>query len=203
MSKLFEYFGIAINDGDYIFKEGDKADALYMIYKGRVQINKRIGNIQKEIKILEESEFVGEMALINGLPRSADAVALGNCKLIRMNKESFEKTILENNQFASNFIKFLSTRLRDTNEMVARLSILERSQSILSELIHEVLQNGTKNQSKSWHLIRLGTTVEKLMGKLNFSREEIVTSLEYLSNENKITIKKDQNNTSWIAFPVK
>ncbi len=69
--------------------------------------------------MLREGEFVGEMAVINSLPRSADAVALEDCELIKMDRVSFDNTIEKNKQFALSFISFLSVRLRDTTDQLA------------------------------------------------------------------------------------
>jgi CRP-like cAMP-binding protein len=104
MSKLFRYFGIHVPKGEYLFREGDEADTLYLIHKGSVKISKSVGNLEKRIQVLREGEFVGEMAVINSLPRSADAVALEDCDLIKMDRVSFDSTIEKNRQFALSFI---------------------------------------------------------------------------------------------------
>lgn len=119
MSKLFELFGVTIKKGEYLFKEGDKADYMYMIQKGTVEVNKASGETIRKFKELGENEFVGEMAIINSAPRSANAVALEDCELIRMDKESFENTIRNNHQFAITIIRFLSERLRETDQSLA------------------------------------------------------------------------------------
>src|SRR4030042_430857 len=82
MSKLVKYFGVSFKKGDYIFREGDLADVMYMIHKGKVQISKGTGTFNEKIRILGEGEFIGEMAVINSKPRSASAVAVENCVLI-------------------------------------------------------------------------------------------------------------------------
>ena len=119
MSKLFELYGASIKKGDYLFCEGDEADYAYMIHKGSVEVNKKTGDKIKRINTVGEGEFVGEMAIISGGTRSANAMAIEECELIKMDKESFENSIKENHSFAIQVIKMLSKRLEETDKALA------------------------------------------------------------------------------------
>ncbi|HPV43838.1 MAG TPA: cyclic nucleotide-binding domain-containing protein, partial [Spirochaetota bacterium] len=118
MSKLVKYFGVNFKKGDYIFREGEAADVMYMIHKGKVQISKGMGTFDEKIRILGEGEFIGEMAVINSMPRSANALAVEDCVLIKMDRESFDKTVQKNHEFSVSVIQLLSDRLRETDEML-------------------------------------------------------------------------------------
>jgi CRP/FNR family cyclic AMP-dependent transcriptional regulator len=60
--------------GEYLFQEGDKGDEMYVIVEGRALISKFIpGGGEEALAILERGDFFGEMSLIDGQPRSADA----------------------------------------------------------------------------------------------------------------------------------
>jgi len=62
--------------GETIFREGDPGEKLYTILNGQVRISKHIpGTGEEALAILERGNFFGEMALVDGRPRSADAVA--------------------------------------------------------------------------------------------------------------------------------
>ena len=153
MSKLFEYYGVRKKKGEFLFKEGEEAEHLYMIRSGRVQISKRIGKTDEEIQILGEGEFVGEMAVINSAPRSATAIALEDCELISMNKESFDNSVRDNHKFAISVIELLSDRLRETDELITDLISREREQELYAEVIIELLKNGKREKSGQWILI--------------------------------------------------
>lgn len=119
MNKLMKQYGKTFKKGEYLFREGDKADYAYMIYKGSVDINKSTGDKLQRISNLGESEFVGEMALISGGVRSASAVAAQDCECIRMDRESFENLLKENHLFAIQVVKMLSKRLHETDKALA------------------------------------------------------------------------------------
>ncbi len=62
--------------GSMIFREGEKGDKLYIVLDGRVRISKFIPGVGEEaLTVLDRGDFFGEMALIDAMPRSADAKA--------------------------------------------------------------------------------------------------------------------------------
>ena len=200
MSKLFRYYGLRVPKGHYIFREGDEADSMYMIHQGMVKISKTIGNLEKRIQILNEGEFVGEMAIINSLPRSADAIALEDCELIKMDRESFDGTIKKNRQFAQSFISFLSERLRDTTEQLTRYYDSDHRQRIHCEILKEILRKGKKDSSGKWQLMEMDSFIENYNTTRAFDHTDVMPFIEELSRNGQITLKTDQKGKRWIAF---
>src|SRR2546429_9944135 len=68
--------------GTVLFREGDRGQTMYVIRSGRVNISKRIGDSEITLAVLGAGEFFGEMALLEGLPRSAGATGVGEALLI-------------------------------------------------------------------------------------------------------------------------
>src|SRR3712207_985236 len=67
---------VRLNEGDVIFREGDPGDSLYLVGRGSVQISKRgRGGAQETLAFIQSGNFFGEMALLDGKPRSAMATA--------------------------------------------------------------------------------------------------------------------------------
>jgi CRP-like cAMP-binding protein len=111
--------------GQAIFKENEPGDGMYIINKGVVRIFKENKTRKKLITSLTEGEFFGELALIDGSPRSATVEALGDVELVKLSKEGFEK--LKNEYAKTGFkvvgvlLKFLSYRIRRTTKKAAKL----------------------------------------------------------------------------------
>ncbi len=61
---------------EWVFKEGDPGDSLFLIKSGMVQIVKEINGVDVTLATLSDNEVFGEMALFSDLPRSAGAQAL-------------------------------------------------------------------------------------------------------------------------------
>ncbi len=200
MSRLFNLYGKKINKGDYIFKENDHAEVLYMIHKGKVEINRKSGNIQKTLQVLGEGEFVGEMAIIDSLPRSANAVALEDCQLIEMDKESFDTSIRENHQFSISVIQFLTKRLRDTNDKVVAQSRENLTLKILITLLKEMISSGKKDKSGNWYLLDFTSLLEKLKSSFTIRPEKIVILLDEIIDQGIVSYKKDSSGMKWVAL---
>jgi transposase len=77
--------------GEHILRQGDRADAVYFIASGAVEVQLSGQHIQ-----LGSGAFFGEMALLTHRPRSADVVALTFCRLLVLRKADFEKFMAEN-----------------------------------------------------------------------------------------------------------
>jgi CRP/FNR family transcriptional regulator, cyclic AMP receptor protein len=100
--------------GETIFREGDKADCLYVVKDGQVDIT--LGN--RLLKPLGAGEIFGEMALIDGSPRSANALARTDTTLIPVNEKQFVFLVGQLPYFALGVMRVLAERLRTMNQAI-------------------------------------------------------------------------------------
>lgn len=200
MSKLVKYFGVNFKKGDYIFREGEAADVMYMIHKGKVQISKGMGTFDEKIRILGEGEFIGEMAVINSMPRSANALAVEDCVLIKMDRESFGKTIQKNHEFSVSVIQLLSDRLRETDEMLMVYAKNDRVQRLYSLVLAEMITAGKRDGSGRWCLLNKDAFVRRAVERLKWERNSILSVLAELVAMERLRVKKDGGGTEWIAY---
>lgn len=110
--------GRQYGDGEIIIKQGTTGDCLYVIQEGKVEVIKESDD--KEIKIAElgEKDFFGEMGLFEKDRRSCSIRALGNVKVLTIDKKNFYKTIQNDPSLAFNLLEKMSKRLRDTTKKV-------------------------------------------------------------------------------------
>jgi CRP/FNR family cyclic AMP-dependent transcriptional regulator len=97
--------------GDIIFQQGDKAEELFVIQSGTVEI--RLGN--RVLDTVPERHIFGEMALIDNAPRSATAIAATDVKLVPVGEKQFLFLVSRTPHFALNVMRALARRLRATN----------------------------------------------------------------------------------------
>lgn len=114
--------------GEVIFKEGDTGGALYMILEGKVRVSREVSGMGEEaLAVLSAGDAFGEMALIDDFPRSADVRVHERCRLLVISKEALEDLLFLNRDLAYeilwNFVKILSSRLRETNDKMTFLSV--------------------------------------------------------------------------------
>lgn len=129
--------------GDIIFREGDPGQVLYLIQDGQVRIfiNGLDGSETSVILFGKPGDIFGELAVIDGLPRSATAVALDHTVLLIMRREQFREHMRRCPQLAFNFMKELSRRVRyNTRQMdsLTSLPVPQRLARKLMELAQDV-----------------------------------------------------------------
>ena len=105
--------------GDVVFREGDVSDCLYVIKNGSVRVSAKSedgGDGEKEICVLAPGEVLGEMGVVEKLPRSATATAVENLALYRMEAERIEVGEEGREHPALHVARTLARRLREANQ---------------------------------------------------------------------------------------
>ena len=136
-----------VPSGTSLFRAGDSGDSLYLIDGGRVRISVTDDD-QKEIVLAElaEGDFFGEMAIIDGKQRSADATVLEDARLYVLAREDFLRFINHNPAVALQLLSATFQRLRHTDRMLQqrvsrnvneeqdkRMTIADRAADALAE----------------------------------------------------------------------
>src|SRR4051794_8989585 len=105
--------------GTALFRAGDIGDAMYLIESGRVRISVS-DDEQKEIVLAElaRGDFFGEMAIIDGKNRSADALIIEDARLAVLSRENFLNFIQGNPTVALEMLSATFSRLRHTDRML-------------------------------------------------------------------------------------
>jgi CRP-like cAMP-binding protein len=101
-----------VRAGDVIFREGEKADELFVIKSGYVRI--QVGN--RTMADLTADNIFGEMALIDSEPRSATAVAITDVELVPISEKQFLFLVTQTPYFALKLMRILAQRLRVTSK---------------------------------------------------------------------------------------
>jgi len=127
----FECLGAAGQEKNYkkdetIFEEDSKGDSMYILKAGSVKILRKVKNQENTIAALNPGEFFGEMALLDGLPRSAAVRAIGDSEVFVITSEGYQDLRREKPHTALKLmdiiIKVLSTRLREANKNLEVIS---------------------------------------------------------------------------------
>jgi CRP-like cAMP-binding protein len=113
-------------DGETIFNEGESSSEMFVVRNGKVEISKSVGGHSMRLAILDRGSFFGEMSLLEGLPRSATARAIGEVGLLVLRPGSLLLQIRRDPTFAFELLQQLSGRIRELNEnLVFKLATAE------------------------------------------------------------------------------
>jgi uncharacterized membrane protein len=108
-----------IRAGKPLFRTGDKGDAMYLIESGSVRISVRDENkTQITLAELAGGDFFGEMAIIDGKPRSADATVIADARFAILSRDNFLAFINNNPVVTLEMLSAAFRRLRRTDELL-------------------------------------------------------------------------------------
>ena len=107
--------------GTVLFEEGQPGDYMYVVQSGEIEIRRQVGETERVLAVLPAGEFLGEMAILNGRPRSATAVVRTAARLLVIEGRTFEAMLRARPEIAMRIIKSLATRLESANQHVELL----------------------------------------------------------------------------------
>ena len=130
-----------------LFRQGDTGDAMYLIESGRVRISIHDHDKQElTLAELAQGDFFGEMSIIDGRQRSADARVIEDARLAILSRDAFLGFVRTNPDVALKMLSALTDRLRRTDELLrsrvsrnvneeerARLTLADRAADIIAE----------------------------------------------------------------------
>jgi uncharacterized membrane protein len=130
-----------------LFNQGDQGNAMYLIESGRVRISIRDEDEQElTLAELAQGDFFGEMSIIDGRQRSADARVLEEARLAVLPRDDFLRFVRTKPDIALEMLSALTDRLRRTDELLrsrvsrnaneeekARLTLADRAADLIAE----------------------------------------------------------------------
>jgi len=104
---------VSLNSGELLFRKGDPGRCMYVILEGRIQIYMESSDGQAAVlRVLESGQFFGEMALLDGGERSANASTLSSSELFVLERASFLNLITTYPELLTRLLSGLTERLR-------------------------------------------------------------------------------------------
>ena len=175
--------------GEVIFHRDDPGQVLYIIKDGKVKICIISPDGQEiSLAVLGKGEYFGEFALLDGLPRSTDAVALEKVECYTLQRSDFHNAILKNPKIAILVMEALIKRLRNTDQMVEDLIFLDVYGRVAKKLLELADAHGVKVDDGVRIDVRL--TQQELASMVGASRESVNKVLGYFTDKNFISTDK-------------
>jgi len=113
--------GKVFEDGEVVMRQGEMGDCMYVIQEGRVGVYLERDGEETLVAEPSSGEMIGEMAIFERQPRSATVRALGQAKILTVDRRNFLRRVQEDPSMAFRILETLSHRVRDLNEEVGRL----------------------------------------------------------------------------------
>ncbi|MBN1831599.1 MAG: cyclic nucleotide-binding domain-containing protein [Deltaproteobacteria bacterium] len=104
-----------LEKGSTLFRKGDIGDCLYVIVSGEIRIHIDQLEVRRHVK----GDYFGEMALLDGSPRSASATAMDETLLLKINRENFYDIMMSRHDVLRGVLKMMTERIRELTERYA------------------------------------------------------------------------------------
>jgi CRP/FNR family cyclic AMP-dependent transcriptional regulator len=176
-----------LRKGDSLFREGEEGNSLYLITAGKIKIVRQSrGGDEMILAVLSAGDFCGEMALLDGMSRSADAVAVEETHLFGLNRKDFIAYVMNNETAVKAILSALSKRLRKADDFLEDIFFLNVASRLAKKLIELSMSNGFREGGNG--PIKLSITQKDLAGMIGATRESVNKELRALREKNLIDL---------------
>ncbi len=110
-----------IKKGELIFAEGENSRSMYLLQNGMIRIFKKKGEAQIELDIIRSGQVLGELAFLDGNPRSASGEALIDCDVVEISGPTFQATLSQMPDWLKILLKTIVGRLRTASTRIRQL----------------------------------------------------------------------------------
>jgi CRP-like cAMP-binding protein len=174
--------------GRALFLKDDPGRSLLIIQAGSVRIylpGQQGGDLT--VALLQPGDFFGELALLDGGPRSASAVATEDTAILTLDRDDFLALLQTRPQAAKEVLAAVAQRLRDADEMANDLVFLDVAARLAKRLVEMARTHGTPRGERV--LIDLPLTQEELASTVGVTRESVNRQLAAFRREGIIETK--------------
>ncbi len=116
-------FGKIYKDTEIIIKQGEPGDCMYVVQEGLVEIVKETEQGEVQLALRGKGEFLGEMAIFDREPRSATVRALGEARVLTIDKKNLLRRMNEDPSVAYHLLESMSARIRELSTKVSHLEL--------------------------------------------------------------------------------
>jgi CRP-like cAMP-binding protein len=113
--------GRIYEDGEVIIRQGEVGDCMFVIQDGQVEILVEGDGVEVPLAVRGEGDFIGEMAIFDRDVRSATVRALGQVRVLTVDKRNFLRRIHKDPSLAFRIVETMSRRIRELTDENARL----------------------------------------------------------------------------------
>jgi CRP/FNR family transcriptional regulator, cyclic AMP receptor protein len=179
----------SFRSGEVIFHRDDPGQVMYVIKEGKVKICLISPDGQEiSLVVFGKGDYFGELALLDGLPRSADAIALERVECYTLQRSDFHNAIMKSPKIAIRVMEILCERLRKTDQQVEDLIFLDVYGRVAKKLLELSDTHGKKVDDGIRIDVRL--TQQELASMVGASRESVNKVLGYFTDKHYISTDK-------------
>ena len=177
----------SVKRGTNLFAKGDPGTSLFAIRAGMVRISvPSAGGKDAVFNVLGKGAIFGEIALFDGHPRTADAVAIADCELFVIERRDFLPVMRKEPEIALKLIEILCSRLRQTTEQAEDVMFLDLPSRLAKTLMRLIDANTAGIRER-----KISITQKVLGNIIGISRESTNKQLRLWEKKKWIRLERN------------
>jgi len=179
---------VTFNSGQSIFSRGDRGEELYLVLKGRVRLSVLTAD-GRELSFAhaEPGSVFGEIAMLDGHARTADATGVGKVEAMALGQTAFRRLLQERPEFGDAVIRFLCGRLREADMQLEGVALHTIEVRLARFLLGLCAQKSDADDDADEVVVELGMSQGELALLLGASRPKVNGALMVLEDQGAIT----------------
>lgn len=119
--------GRVYHDAEIIVRQGEPGDCLYVVQEGLVEIIRQTERGDVHLALRGKGEFFGEMAIFEQGPRTATVRAVGEARVLTIDKQNFLRRLHEDPSLAFRLVRTMSARIRELGEAIVQITTMQET----------------------------------------------------------------------------
>ena len=151
---------VRLSAGALLFEEGQAGDLAYVIMNGEIEISKLSDGINVVLAVRGAGELIGEMALLEDVPRMATAKAASDCELLSIGREQLGELLSSSPSSVRAMLRTVTGRLRETEALLRQKEKLAQLGTMAAGMAHELNNPASAVQRGA---VQLATAVHQIL----------------------------------------
>lgn len=164
--RLLVRFGRSFTAGEVLFREGEDAKEAFLLQEGRVRLIKRMGALERSLRVLRPGDLFGEAALTSTGAYGSTAVALSAGAALALDQGTFQQVLSSSPQVAPGVVQQLARRLREAEDQIELLMLRDSRMKVVVALLKLAQQSAGGSDATIFSIsplelsVRVGLDVE-------------------------------------------
>lgn len=181
--RLLARFGRRFSAGEVLFDDGDPAREAFLLQEGRVRLIKRVGAVERSLRVLRPGDLFGESALLEGAPRNSTAVALSEGVALVLDQATFQHVLSSNPAVGARVLGQLIRRLRDAEDQIEILMVRDAKSKVVISLL-KLAQQGPNDDGP----VELSVSPMELSARVGLDVDSVKRTVQELRDAGYLRI---------------
>jgi len=136
-----------------IFRDGETAEHAFLLQSGRVRLLKKVGSMERSLRVARPGDLFGELALLSGSLQHATAVALEDSVALALDRATFRQVLSSNPEVGARMLEQLIRRLRDAEDQIEILMVRDQHSKVVIALMKLAQQQAETEERPNGQIV--------------------------------------------------